>query len=318
MTHQKIFDTIAEHWLFRELEHEDLKCLAEAAREMKYPRNALVFNMYHRKTRHFFLILEGSFQLHLQNLKKKTMYPGEVFGEVAFFSNDHRTGSVRAMEKSKVLAFPRSVFTEPTHLSAHARVHILQLLTGQIIGYLSNYLQRSTATLARKAESAQLEFKVSYQEEDWEKLKIVQTVAAMVNADGGSILLGVNDNGKVVGLEKRSSSEVDKMVNRLLGYIDHKLGKDCCDLVDVYGDEIGNKQVLRIDCSPSAVPVFAPAGSAKRETFHKLEKVGGLEEVGYMFFRRSGPRNVKLKNGDIAPYLKRRFLQQPAAQKAMP
>ena len=84
----------------------------------------------------------------------------------------------------------------------------------------------------------------------------------------------------------------------------------------VYGDEVGDKQVLRIDCSPSAVPVFAPAGKAEPETFHKLEKLGELE-MGYMFFRRTGPRNVKLKNGDIAPYLKRRFLQPPV-QKEMP
>jgi CRP-like cAMP-binding protein len=110
MSKRLIYDYIKEHPLFEGVREESLAVLSKAARVRPYPRNGIVFDTSHRNTRHFFIIMEGRLQLNLQNLKKKKMMPGGVFGEVAFFSNDHRTGSVTALEKSKLLAFPRSIF----------------------------------------------------------------------------------------------------------------------------------------------------------------------------------------------------------------
>ena len=92
MSKQTVYDYIKEHSLFEGVREESLTALSEAARVRPYPRNGIVFDASHRKTRHFFIIMEGRLELNLQNLKKKAMMPGEVFGEVAFFSNDHRTG----------------------------------------------------------------------------------------------------------------------------------------------------------------------------------------------------------------------------------
>lgn len=306
MTNDEICDAIAQHPLFAGLSADDLRCLAQAARLRVFQRNGLVFDPNFRNTRHFFLILEGTLLLHLQNLNRKEMQPGEVFGEVAFFSNDHRTGSVKALKKSKLLAFPRSVFTGHSNLSAEGRVKVLQRLTKQIIGYLSYHLQRSSAMLVQQAEGQSLEFKASYTGKKGQKDTAVRTIAAMMNAKGGSILFGVHNSGEVLGIRELDPEKLDEQVRGLMDYAEIKLGRDCCDLMDMYVDEVDGKSVLRVDCLPSKVPVFAPLEQSKKKKKGKNQN-GKARNEEYVFYRRTGSSNKKLSNREMVPYLKRRF-----------
>lgn len=325
MTNEQIFTVLAEHQLFEGISREDLQCLARSARLRSYHKNSLVFDQSDQKMRHFFLILEGRFELHLQNYNNKIMHPGEVFGEVAFFSNEHRTGSVVALDKSRLLAFPRSVFFEQEALSAEAKVNILRRLTNQIISYLSHNLQRSSAVLASRGENIKVEFKASYNRSSGAKAVILRTVAAMLNSEGGSILLGIKNDGEVLGLNGLDTESLDQAVTSLINHILDKLGKEHCDLIDVYGDEIDGKTILRIDCTPSKVPVFTPValpppatnGKAKsKKQKGKKKQPKAPIRYEYVFFRRTGPSNTTLKNRDLVPYLKKRFFlpeEAPAA-----
>jgi CRP-like cAMP-binding protein len=301
------YKAVARHPLFDGLEDHDLRCLAKAARLRSFQRNCLVFDPKYRNTRHFYIVLAGQLQLRLQNLEEKTMEPGEVFGEVAFFSNDHRTGSVRAKKKSKLLAFPRSVFTEPGELSAQARVKVLQRLAKQIIGYLSYHLQRSSAMLVQQSEGVNLEFKASYDGKKQQKETVVRTIAAMMNAEGGSMLFGVGNSGEVSGLKDYGTEKMDEAVRALMEFLEIKLGREYCDLIDMYGDDIRGKTVLRIDCMPSKVPVFVPSRPNKPKS-----KNGKPTKSDYVFYRRTGSSNKKLTNREMVPYLKRRFFQPSA------
>ena len=313
MSKQTVYDYIKEHSLFEGVREESLTALSEAARVRPYPRNGIVFDASHRKTRHFFIIMEGRLELNLQNLKKKAMMPGEVFGEVAFFSNDHRTGSVTALEKAKLLAFPRSVFASNNGMLPECRFLILQRLANQIISYLSDYLQRSSSRLVQQPESEKLEFKTSFPSKSNHKKNILKTIVAMLNTEGGSIVFGVDNGGGVLGLDVEDKEKMDEKIRSMLQYVDDKLGSNCRDLIDIYGDEIEGKIIARVDCTPSKIPVFAPVKQKAKTKPKKDKKEDGKKEVKapkvteYVFYRRRGPQDIQLSSREMVPYLERRF-----------
>lgn len=138
----------------------------------------------------------------------------------------------------------------------------------------------------------------------------------MLNSEGGSILLGIKNDGEVLGLNGLDTESLDQAVTSLINHILDKLGKEHCDLIDVYGDEIDGKTILRIDCTPSKVPVFTPValpppatnGKAKsKKQKGKKKQPKAPVRYEYVFFRRTGPSNTTLKNRDLVPYLKKRF-----------
>jgi len=73
------------------------------------------------------------------------------------------------------------------------RAKLITALTRQIISYLYNDLPISSRELMMKGESESIEFKASAHPDHFPK--IVKTVAAMINSQGGTILLGVEDHG---------------------------------------------------------------------------------------------------------------------------
>lgn len=314
MSKQMVRDYIENHPLFDGVREESLSALASNAKVRTYPRNGLVFDTSHRNTRHFFIIMDGRLQLNLQNLNKKTMLPNEVFGEVAFFSNDHRTGSVIALEKAKLLAFPRSIFTNKNGMQPECRFLVLQRLANQIISYLSDYLQRSSFRLVQQPESEQLEFKTSFPSKPKAKKDILKTIVAMLNTKGGSILFGVDNGGNVLGLDIEDSAKMDEKIRSFLQYVDDRLGPNCRDLVDIYGDEVEGKTIVRVDCTPSKIPVFAPVEQQKAKVKIKQDKKGGAKKANnpqkvteYIFYRRRGPQDIRLDSREMVPYLERRF-----------
>lgn len=313
MSKQIVRDYIENHPLFENVREESLDVLAKAAKIRTYPRNGLVFDSSYRNTRHFFIIMEGRFQLNLQNLNKKTMVPEEVFGEVAFFSNDHRTGSVTALEKSKLLAFPRSIFMHENGMLPKCRFLILQRLSNQIISYLSNYLQRSSFRLVEQPESEVLEFKSTFPRKSNHKKNILKTIVAMLNTEGGSIVFGVDNGGSVLGLDIEDSAKMDEQIRSFLQYVDDRLGPNCRDLVDIYGDEVEGKTIARVDCTPSKIPVFAPVEQKAKTKTKKAKKEGGKKAnkpqkvTEYIFYRRRGPQDIRLSSREMVPYLERRF-----------
>jgi Putative DNA-binding domain len=127
------------------------------------------------------------------------------------------------------------------------------------------------AELITKGESDRVEFKVAA---CWNahtraivremKDKIVQAVAAFLNKEGGIVLIGVEDNGTIVGLEddyKAANPQLNKQ-NRdgyqlfLINTLSDNLGKEFTDFYKISFHTIRGKEVCCIDVQPSNEPVF--------------------------------------------------------------
>lgn len=103
--------------------------------------------------------------------------------------------------------------------------------------------------------------------------EVVITVAGFMNAGGGTLLLGVEDDGTVRGLDEdlamapgRNRDGLELWLRTMLG---ERLGKAVTADVGVSFETVDDRDVCRVDVAPADRPVFVGAtGGARTADFH--------------------------------------------------
>jgi DNA modification methylase len=149
-----------------------------------------------------------------------------------------------------------------------------ELLSKNVIwdDYDSYKLSESEVILNRiaKGENLRLEFKEAYNYNDRNKVKdnnlpnkIMKEVAAFINSTyGGSILLGVKDNGEIRGLKNdiavidEKELGTDKFELAISSKIKDTFNGSSIDLITTSFIELGEECICEIKISPSNKPVF--------------------------------------------------------------
>ncbi|WP_425153595.1 BREX system Lon protease-like protein BrxL [Candidatus Palauibacter sp.] len=127
---------------------------------------------------------------------------------------------------------------------------------------------RSAAELARLPESSTLEFKASMRYDlqtggangDLGQV-LVKSVSGLLNAQGGVILIGVRDDGQIIGLAQDFEMlprrpDQDGYENHLTTLLENGIGAAATANVRVSFEDVGGQQVCRIAVRPSSAPVF--------------------------------------------------------------
>ena len=84
----------------------------------------------------------------------------------------------------------------------------------------------------------------------------LKTVAGYLNADGGVLLVGVADDGEVIGLGKDHFQTEDKMLLHWVNLIKAYLGAEYLRCIRSMVLELGGQRVLVVECLPATSPVF--------------------------------------------------------------
>jgi len=127
------------------------------------------------------------------------------------------------------------------------------------------------SALLAAGENARVEFKSSARWDLRENKKntmmeqiILKTVAAFLNSDGGTLLLGVSDDGAALGLahdyqtlQKKNADGYELFLTDLL--LNH-YGKDCSPCVHITFHQLEAKQICRIRVDPASRPVWVKEG----------------------------------------------------------
>jgi type I restriction enzyme R subunit len=163
---------------------------------------------------------------------------------------------------------------------------------------------RNAEDLIKRGESKTLEFKSTLRwsvKEDKEDDKFVthavlKTIAAFLNTEGGDLLIGVADDGSIVGIEKDQLETDDKFMRHLAQVVRNGLGDRAGTCIDPKTQIIDGRTVCVVSCQRSPEPVFL--------------KWRGLETSPEGdFFVRSGPGTVKLPPDSAKQYVLTRFPQ---------
>lgn len=183
---------------------------------------------------------------------------------------------------------------------------------------LENRQKEDIQRLIRDGESNRLEFKSTLRtnletgETDKRMEKaVLKTIVAFLNTDGGNLLIGVDDDGDIIGADIQSFENKDKMGLHLTNLIASKIGNSFLPFITFNLIDFDDKVVIRVKCDPCPMPVFYKDG--KIEIFYvrsgpRTEELTGMTLISYIRNRESDKRMRKLMKRfkDVEPDLSQR------------
>ncbi len=144
-------------------------------------------------------------------------------------------------------------------------------------------------------ESATLEFKSSLRWDYHRNIPhkdpedaVIKTLAAFLNTDGGTLIIGVDDAGQVLGLNNDYNTfrkkNRDGFELHLMTLISGNLGKGTCTYIHLTFHSITQHDVCKVEVKPCPVPIYA-----------------GEEAI---FYIRTGNQTQKLNPRETTEYIK--------------
>jgi predicted HTH transcriptional regulator len=118
----------------------------------------------------------------------------------------------------------------------------------------------------------------------WEKVR----TETFMNSEGGTLLIGVNDDSGLEGIEADGFESDDKCRLHLKNLLNQHIGAEFSRYIDCDLQTINGKTIVVITCEKVSGPVFLAVG--KNEDF----------------FIRSGPSSIRLSMSKMVKYLQQR------------
>jgi len=166
--------------------------------------------------------------------------------------------------------------------------------------------EKSAATLIDQGESETLEFKSTlrwhlYAERMDKEIEhaSLKTVAAFLNTDGGTLLIGVNDDGESRGLDDDQFDSHDDMMLHFTNIVKQRIGTSFMRFLNLSVEKVDGEEVFRIDCEPSVVPAYLD--------FQNEEH----------FYIRTGPATSELQPSEIHDYIRNNFYGETVASETL-
>jgi len=121
---------------------------------------------------------------------------------------------------------------------------------------------------------------------DYIETAALKTIAAFLNSKGGSLLVGVADDGQVMGidfeLKKYHQRSSDKFLLHLKDKIKSRIGMTPFSFLNINLTVIEGKTVLVVDCQPSDQEVFVDNKDFYVRTSPATEKLEGRQFTNYI------------------------------------
>lgn len=163
-----------------------------------------------------------------------------------------------------------------------------KLISLKINEYLNGMIAKPEPTrhrpiieLIKLGEGLTLEFKSTLQWDVVEKkqntalrLMVLKTIAAFLNSEGGTLVIGVEDNGSIYGVENDLKTigkhDLDGFQQVLSGLIADNIGADYGRLVKVRFEKIDGKQVCAVEVDKAPEPVYTKGKDGRPEFVVRL------------------------------------------------
>ena len=118
---------------------------------------------------------------------------------------------------------------------------------------------------------------------------VLKTVAGFLNKDGGTLIIGVSDDGSPIGLDADGFDNEDRMNLHLVNIVNRRMGPDVWAYLHSNVDDYEGDRVLVLHCERAKSPVYVK------------------DDNGEHFYVRTGPSTTELPVGLVTDYIKQRF-----------
>jgi hypothetical protein len=121
------------------------------------------------------------------------------------------------------------------------------------------------------------------------EMAVLKTIVAFMNTDGGNLLIGVNDEGHIIGIDEEGFPNRDGMILHLTELVTKHIGREFIQFVSIRIMDVNDDGVLRVTCAKSNRPVFLREGREDK------------------FYARIGPSSVCLSGKEMLNYSRDHF-----------
>ena len=118
---------------------------------------------------------------------------------------------------------------------------------------------------------------------------VLKTIAGFLNVNGGTLIVGVSDDGVPVGIDVDGFANEDKMGLHLVNIVKERLGVQAATNIHTHFDDYEDSRVMIVKCDRSSTEVFM-----KDNEYEK-------------FYIRTGPSTTELSASQTSEYIKHRF-----------
>lgn len=150
--------------------------------------------------------------------------------------------------------------------------------------------------LIKKGENEKLEFKSTlrtnlHTNEHDKKVEnsVLKTLVAFLNSEGGILLIGISDDGEIIGIERDNFENNDRFNRHFTNLIKERIGNEFLPFMNFELIQIEDKNILEINCAVSNKPVFL--------------KYDSVEE----FYIRVGASSLQIIGSKLIEYIKNKF-----------
>ncbi len=171
-----------------------------------------------------------------------------------------------------------------------------QYLSSEASPEIETIVPLSIEELALTGETTEVEFKSTLrvnlhtgQKDPRMELACIKTIAGFINTKGGTLIVGVTNDGISLGLGSDQFASEDKMALHLANLINEKIGPQHMINIHPRFDDHNGKRVLLVECWASKIPVFVK------------------EENDVRFYIRTGTSTTELNPSQTHDFIKQRF-----------
>lgn len=144
-------------------------------------------------------------------------------------------------------------------------------------------------SLIRKGENKHIEFKETFsknirtglKDKDIEKSSL-KNIVAFLNSDGGTLLIGISDQGQLTGVENDFFTSADKYKLHFKNALNEKVGQEFYPLIDYDIYPVAGKLIFKVDCKPSSEPCFYDEREFYVRTNPSTDRLEGRRQVDYI------------------------------------
>jgi hypothetical protein len=121
------------------------------------------------------------------------------------------------------------------------------------------------------------------------EMAVLKTLAAFLNTGGGTLVIGVHDDGTPLGIGADGFASEDKMSLHLVNIVKERINPQALTAMHMHFEDHDGERMMIVRCQKSPAPVFMKDGEHER------------------FYVRTGPSTTELKASQTLDYIKQRF-----------
>ncbi|HPP78267.1 DUF262 domain-containing protein [Methanospirillum sp.] len=170
-----------------------------------------------------------------------------------------------------------------------------QILTAEKKGEIAQ-TSVSIDKMVETGESTYIEFKSTLRmnlhtgvKDPKMELAVLKTIAGFLNTHGGTLMIGISDDGTVLGIAGEGFENEDKMSLHLVNLIKDRMGPIFLPFIHIRFEDYKDNRVMIVECTKAKSPVYVKDGTIER------------------FYIRTGPSTSELTASQIQDYIKQRF-----------